>query len=111
MGYDTTASSVAMALLNFVNGVKEITFDHFYDGTDKTALESNRNLGSHSYDDEFYYYLDHAIYVLKELGMIETEQLKEKLADDELNFRIKITEKGEEFALSGQEIRINNSEA
>ena len=113
MGYvhGSEVARVAIILLKFLKEVGEITFDHFYDGTDETMKEFNSLFDFPEDDDESIVYLDFAIDVLTKLGMIETEQLNEKLADDEPNFRIRNTEKGGVFAWSGQELIIKDFEA
>lgn len=75
-----------------LKGKDYLDFDFFYDGTEKTGQKNIEALGG-EYDNATAI-IDITIIQLNSMGVIEIEELEEKLADGEYNFRIRLTEKG-----------------
>jgi hypothetical protein len=69
-----------------------LDFNFFYDGTEETE-QKNIEVFSGEYDDATAI-IDFTIIELANMRIIEIEELEEKLADGENNFRIWLTEKG-----------------
>ena len=106
--YGSTTGDVAMVLVKLLHDIGEIGFDYFYDGTDETMLRLNKAIGFPDDDEQSIVYVDLAIYELKEMEIIETEQINEKLPDDEFNFRIRLTEYGKKWAKEGKKLKFKD---
>jgi hypothetical protein len=102
--YGSDIERVALFLIELLQEKGSVSYDFFYDGTDETMLKLNKAIGFSDDDEESIVYVDLTIYELKEMGIIETEQLSEKLPDDEFNFRIRLTDVGKEFVKSRKKL-------
>ena len=96
MGYSDAEviRDAADYLLGVLLDSQELAYSTFYDGTDNTHDELMKSIGL---EDEWYSaerLIDLAVVQLEEQGIVRTEKLASKLADDENDYLIELTDAG-----------------
>ncbi len=110
MGYvsKSRVEHVALFLIELLKEKGSVDFDYFYDGTDETEMKLNKALEYPKDDEESVILMDIAISELEDMGIVETKQLSSKLADDEFNYRTRLTYEGEKIIKSGQKMEFRD---
>lgn len=110
MGYvsKNVVEHVALFIIELLKEKEHVDFDFFYDDTAETLVKLNKALKYPEEDVESVVLVDIAISELEDMGIVETEQLSSKLADDEFNYRTRLTDEGKEIIKSGKKLEFRD---
>lgn len=104
--YKDQIEQAGMYLLEILSKEQQISFDFFYDGSDKKhkLLCEVFGIAENNDDSIVEILLDIAAAELEEFGIVSLKQLGSKLFDGEPNYQIKLTAKGRKVIDSKQKI-------
>ena len=103
--YKETLERAVPFVFNRLKTTCSFCFSEIYDGSDETWQSVLEEMGITEVDDAHCPALlrvDLIVAEMEEAGLVMTEQLSRKLPDGEDDYRITITEEGQEFIKSGK---------
>jgi hypothetical protein len=112
--YKDQIEKAGLYLLDILDKKHQVSYDYFYDGTNEKHYHLVEAIGINDNETDetsaVEILLDIAVIELNEFGIVSITQLESKLADGELNYQIKLTDKGRNIIRNNKKIDFYSTE-